>query len=90
MLPLRQPHYSSLKSSNRSGRHLSGRQANLWVFECSEYGLSAFSADRAEALQQLHEGFAFLYDGLVSKPDSASTPDAITLRADVKETQSLT
>ena len=77
----------------RPVRCLSARQEDLWVFECPEYGLSAFSADRAEALQQLHEGFAFLYDGLVNEPDDALTPDALRLRdklrADVKETQNL-
>ncbi len=74
-------------------RCLSARQEDMWVFECPEYDLSAFSADRAEALQQLHEGFAFLYYGLVNEPDDALTPDALRLRdklrADVMATQSL-
>lgn len=72
---------------------LSARQDGLWVFECPAYGLSAFSMSREEALSQLQEEFAFLYDGLVSEPDSALTGDAVALRdrllADVKQTQAL-
>ncbi len=68
---------------------LSARQNGLWVFECPAYGLSAFSASREEALSQLQEEFAFLYDGLTGEPDEALTPDAVALRdrlrADVKQ-----
>jgi hypothetical protein len=72
---------------------LSARQNGLWVFECPAYGLSTFSASREEALSQLHEEFAFLYDGLVGQPDEALTGDAAALRdrlrADVKQAQAL-
>lgn len=72
---------------------LSARQNGLWVFECPAYGLSAFSASREEALSQLQEEFAFLYDGLTEEPDEALTPDAVALRdrlrADVKQAQVL-
>ena len=72
---------------------LSARQNGLWVFECPVYGLSAFSASREAALNQLQEEFAFLYHGLTNEPDEALTPDAIVLRdrlrADVKQTQVL-
>ncbi|MEA1944220.1 MAG: hypothetical protein U9N07_02605 [Euryarchaeota archaeon] len=53
---------------------------NLWVYECHRYGLHAFSEDRQEALRQLGEEFAFLYDGLINEPDEKLTPDAIELR----------
>jgi hypothetical protein len=72
---------------------LSARQNDLWVFECPAYGLSSFSASREEALSQLQEEFAFLYDGLADEPDSALSGDAATLRdrllADVKQAQVL-
>ncbi len=72
---------------------LSARQNGLWVFECPTYGLSAFSASREEALSQLQEEFAFLYDGLKDESDEALAPDAIALRdrlrADVKQAQVL-
>ena len=72
---------------------LSAYQNGLWVFECPAYGLSAFSANREEALSHLQEEFAFLYDGLVAEPDEALAPDAIALRdkllADVKQAQVL-
>ena len=72
---------------------LSARQNGLWVFECPAYGLSAFSASREEALRQLQEEFAFLYDGLADEHDEALTPDAVALRdrlrADVKQAQAL-
>ncbi len=63
---------------------LSARQNGLWVFECPAYGLSAFSASREEALSQLQEEFAFLYDGLTDEPDEALTPDAVTLRNELR------
>ena len=53
---------------------------NLWVYECPRYGLHAFSEDRQEALRQLGEEFAFLYEGLINEPDENLTPDAIELR----------
>ncbi|KAF5416902.1 MAG: hypothetical protein C5S48_01565 [Candidatus Methanogaster sp.] len=53
---------------------------NLWVYECPRYGLHAFSEDRQEALRQLGEEFAFLYEGLIDEPDEKLTPDAIELR----------
>lgn len=72
---------------------LSARQNGLWVFECPAYGLSAFSSSREEALSQLQEEFAFLYDGLTDEPDEALAPDAIVLRdrlrSDVKQAQVL-
>ena len=72
---------------------LSARQNGLWVFECPAYGLSAFSASREEALSQLQEEFAFLYDGLTNEPDEALAPDARALRdrlhADVQQAQVL-
>ncbi len=72
---------------------LSARQNGLWVFECPAYGLSSFSASREEALSQLQEEFAFLYDGLTNEPDDALTADAAALRdkllQDVKQTQAL-
>ena len=58
---------------------LSVCQNGLWVFECPAYGLSAFSTSREEALRQLQEEFAFLYDGLTDEPNEALTPDAIAL-----------
>jgi hypothetical protein len=77
----------------RPVRCLSARQEGLWVFECPEYGLSAFSADRAAAFQQFNENFAFLYEGLIHEANHALTPDAKKLRdrlqADVQEAQSL-
>ena len=72
---------------------LSARQNGLWVFECPAYGLSAFSISREEALSQLQEEFAFLYDGLIDEPNEALTPDSVALRdrlrADVKQAQVL-
>lgn len=72
---------------------LSARQNGLWVFECPAYGLSSFSASREEALSQLQEEFAFLYEGLTDESDSALTSDAAALRdkrlEDVKQTQAL-
>ncbi len=72
---------------------LSARQDGLWIFECPVYGLSAFSASREEALSQLGEEFAFLYNGLVGEADEALTPDAIALRdrlrSDVQQAQVL-
>lgn len=53
---------------------------NLWVYECPRYGLHTFSEDRQEALRQLGEEFAFLYEGLINEPDENLTPDAIELR----------
>jgi len=53
---------------------------NLWVYECPRYGLHAFSEDRQEALRQLGEEFAFLYEGLINELDEELTPDAIELR----------
>lgn len=53
---------------------------NLWVYECPRYGLHAFSEDRQDALRQLGEEFAFLYEGLINEPDENLTPDAIELR----------
>ena len=53
---------------------------DLWVYECPRYGLHAFSEDRQEALRQLGEEFAFLYEGLINEPDENLTPDAIELR----------
>jgi hypothetical protein len=68
-------------------------QDGLWVFECPTYSLSAFSADRQEALQQLNEEFAFLYEGLAHEADSALTHDALLLRdklrADVQQVQTI-
>ena len=57
---------------------------NLWVYECPRYGLHAFSEDRQEALRQLGEEFAFLYEGLINEPDANLTPDAIELREILK------
>ncbi len=78
---------------HRPVRCLSARQQGLWVFECPDYGLSAFSADRLEAFQQFNENFAFLYEGLVNEADHTLTPDASALRDrlrdDVQEAQSL-
>lgn len=53
---------------------------DLWICECLRYGLYAFSEDKQEALQQLGEEFAFLYDGLTHEPDEKQTQDAIELR----------
>lgn len=55
-------------------------QNGLWMYECPRYGLHTFSENKQEALQQLNEEFAFLYDGLVHEPDDNLTPDAIELR----------
>jgi hypothetical protein len=52
----------------------------LWVYECPKYGIVAFSSDRRQALLQLHEEFAFLYDGLVHERNDDLTDDAIDLR----------
>ncbi len=72
---------------------LSARQDGLWVFECPQYGLVAFSADHREAKEQLEEEFGILYEGLIHQPDEALTQDAIRmrdkLRADVKTIQPL-
>jgi hypothetical protein len=61
--------------------------------ECPAYGLSTFAANRQEALQQLHEEFAFLYEGLTHEPDTALTRDALLLRdtlcADVQQVQTI-
>ena len=57
---------------------------NLWVYECPRYGLHTFSDDRQEALRQLGEEFAFLYDGLINEPNENLTPDAIELREILK------
>jgi len=53
---------------------------NLWVYECPRYGLHASSEDRQEALRQLGEEFAFLYEGLINEPDENLTLYAIELR----------
>ncbi len=55
-------------------------QKDLWVYECPRYGLHTFSENKQEALQQLNEEFAFLYDGLINEPDDNLTQDAIKLR----------
>jgi len=52
----------------------------LWVYECPKYGIVAFSSDRQQAVYQLHEEFAFLYDGLIGELDKNLTEDAIDLR----------
>ena len=57
---------------------------NLWVYKCPRYGLYTFSEDKQEALQQLNEEFAFLYDGLIHEPDENLTQDAIELRDIIK------
>lgn len=71
----------------------SAYQDGLWVFECPTYGLSTFSANRQEALEQLHEEFAFLYEGLVHEPDDMLTQDAIALRdrmrSDIKQAHAI-
>ena len=59
---------------------LSARQDGLWIFECPDYGLSAFSASREEAISHLGEEFAFVYNGLKNEPDDALTSDAAALR----------
>ena len=66
---LREPVICSLEHRN-----------NLCVYECPRYGLHAFSEDRQEALRQLGEEFAFLYDGLINESDEKLTPDAIEFR----------
>lgn len=57
--------------------------SRLWPFRVA--------ADRAEALPQLHEGLAFLYEGMAGEPDAALTGHAIELRdrrhADMKGAQ---
>lgn len=74
-------------------RVFSAYQDGLWVFECPAYGLSTFSADRQEALQQLNEEFGFIYEGLIHEPDASLTRDAIILREklreDVKQVQTI-
>lgn len=50
------------------------------ILSARQDGLSAFSASREEALSQLGEEFAFLYNGLIEEPDDALTPDAAALR----------
>ena len=55
-------------------------QNDLWMYECPRYGLHTFSKNKQEALQQLNEEFAFLYDGLINEPDDNLTQDAIELR----------
>jgi len=55
-------------------------QNGLWMYECLRYGLYTFSENKQEALQQLNEEFAFLYDGLIHEPDEKLTQDAIELR----------
>ena len=65
---------------------ISAFQEGLWVFECPSYGLSTFSTDRQEALQQLNEEFAFLYNGLIHEPDASLTRDAVVLRDTLRET----
>ncbi|TFH39925.1 MAG: hypothetical protein E4G94_10395 [ANME-2 cluster archaeon] len=52
----------------------------LWLYECPRYGLHTFSENKSEALQQLDEEFAFLYDGLMHEPNNNLTQDAIELR----------
>lgn len=55
-------------------------QNGMWIYECPRYGLHTFSENKQEALQQLDEEFAFLYDGLIHEPDDNLTQDAIELR----------
>ena len=55
-------------------------QNGLWIYECPQYGLHTFSENKQEALQQLDEEFAFLYDGLMHEPNDNLTQDAIELR----------
>ena len=50
------------------------------MYECPRYGLHTFLKNKQEALQQLNEEFAFLYDGLINEPDDNLTQDAIELR----------
>ena len=59
---------------------LPSHQDGLWIYECPRYRLHAFAADRAEALSQLNEEFAFLVEGLFNEDDASLTEDAIRLR----------
>ena len=55
-------------------------QGGLWIYECPRYRLHAFSRDRADALSQFNEEFAFLYQGLINESDESLTLDAVQLR----------
>jgi hypothetical protein len=55
-------------------------QGDLWIYECPRYGLHAFSRNRTEALQQFHEEFVFLYDGLIPERGDQLIADALQLR----------
>jgi len=56
------------------------REDGYHVFACPAFGLSGYARSRAEALSDLHEEFAALYDGLIGEPDAALTLDARELR----------
>jgi hypothetical protein len=42
---------------------------NVWSFHIPRYDIRGFAEDKEEALQNLHEMFSVMYDGLINEPD---------------------
>ncbi len=59
---------------------ISEYKSGLWVFECPRYKLHSYNLDRVQALNQFHEDFIILCDGLLHEANDNLTQDAIELK----------
>jgi len=60
-------------------------EGDLWIYEVPRYGLHAYSENRQEALSQIHDEFAFLYETFYNEKDENLTKKARQLRDNLRE-----
>lgn len=57
----------------------------VWTYECKSLGILSYDRSRARARENFNEEFAAVWDSIVCEDDSKLAPDAIELKARLKE-----